>query len=139
MKDPDELLVYLRYLRGRTDALSVLPELGEQEIGPLQGELRLFRDRVPRMEFVSASLKKPLLAVRLDIAARHLQGTPEYMRATWWFHLPVVKYWRADRRQRDKDVIDAELSALRADLHDLYRLVEVTFKRQSQPDRFARG
>ena len=132
MKSPDELLIYLRYLRGKIDALESAQRLGVQEVAPLQGEIRAFRERVPAMGFASASLKEHLSAVRLDVAPAHLEGTREHFRSTWWLHLPVLRFFRATRQQKDRAVIDAELSNLKSNLYDLYCLVEVTFKESNQ-------
>lgn len=128
MKSPDELLAYLRYLRERIDALENASVLGVQGVAPLQGELRVFRERVPAMNFASESLQEHLLAVRFEVARAHLAGTREHFRSTWWLHLPLLKFLRATRQQKDRELIEAELSSLKANLYDLYCLIEVSFK-----------
>jgi hypothetical protein len=136
MKDSEALLIYFRYLRGRIDAITSLPHLGMQEIGPLQGELRVFRERVPGMSFLPASMKELFFSIKLEIPSCHLEGTSEHFRSTWWYYLPLVRYWRAERQQKDRDIIEAKLSALRDSLYDLYRLAEVSFEKPnpaSQP------
>jgi hypothetical protein len=133
MNSPDDVLGYLRYLRSRIDALTGAERLGVQEIGPFQGEVRAFRERVPSLNFATKELKEHLGSLRMEIAEVHLEGTKEYFRSTWWMYLPWLKLFRASRDQKNRDVIDSELSDLRSELYDLYCLVEVTFKEPSQP------
>lgn len=128
MKGPDELLAYLRYLRGRVELLENAEQIGVQEVALLQGELRVFRERVLKLSYASESLKEHLSTVRLEIAREHIEGTKEHSFSTWWMHLPLCRLFYASRQQKDREDIEAKLSSLKSNLYALYCLVEVTFK-----------
>jgi hypothetical protein len=126
---PDKILDYLRYLRGRVDVLQNSPVVGLHDISPLQAELRLFRERANDANVLTTEMRDRLCAIDLHITPDHLAQSRQHMWATWWLHLPYLRLLRLMRQERDKAVIDAELSKLRDALFDLYCLVEASSKR----------
>lgn len=127
--DAEKLLAYLRYLRSRLDALQNAPIIGLQEITPLQSELRIFRDRVAELNFLSPNLREHFHAADFSIPSVHLAGSREYFRKTWWMNLPYFRTFLLPRRRaKDREIIDAKLAELRNRIYNLYCLVEVTVK-----------
>src|SRR5882762_6314564 len=101
--DADKLLEYLRYLRGRIDALQGTRIVGLQEIAPLQSELRLLRDRVATSGFLSQKIREHFSVADIHVAPIHLAGSGAHFWATWWMSLPLLRLFRAARQGRDKE------------------------------------
>ena len=134
MKTPDELLVYIRYLRSRIDSIEAGLYLGAEQVGPLQGEVRMFRERASSIPFVSTVMRNRFASIQLEIAPVHLEGSSEHFRSTWWLYLPIFKYFLPSRRQRDREIIETELSALRTNLYELFCCVEAAHKNPNKPE-----
>ena len=122
-----QLLEYLRYLRRRIDVLISGTIIGEPEIAAGHAVRSRFRERACEFQFLDAKAREFLGAVVLEIPAVHLAGSREHFRQTWWMNLPWIRILLGERRrEKDREIIDAQLARLREEIYALYCLVEVS-------------
>lgn len=126
---PAELQKYIRYLRGRIDALLSAPMIQSEDISPFMSEIHILRRRVTNSPEIALSIREHFRLLDISIPQASIPGTSEHFRATWWMNLPLLRnFYLMARYTDDRDAINRKLSDFKSLLHDIYCLIEVTYE-----------
>jgi hypothetical protein len=125
---PAELQKYIRYLRGRIDALLAAPTVRPEDVSPFIAEIHTLRRRVAGAPGIEPSIREHIMALNISIPQSRIPGTSEHFKATWWMNLPLLRnFYLATRYADDREIINRILSDFRNLLHDIYCLVDATY------------